>query len=75
MNKQNLYLSCIVNKNNKYIGGRTVINGQVHEQDTVEKLYVGDIVNINNYHWIKLNDKLSSLKSLTRSVIYKDLIY
>eukprot|EP01084_Bolivina_argentea_P208949 356048_1 len=64
--------SCQISKE-KYlyvIGG-----GSGATTDIVYKLYVGDIMNINNHGWIPLNDRISSPRMNGNCVINNDLIY
>eukprot|EP01084_Bolivina_argentea_P055962 102480_1 len=42
---------------------------------TIEKLYVGDMLNINNYNWEALTDTLSIKRLDAASVVYDDFAY
>eukprot|EP01084_Bolivina_argentea_P161024 280338_1 len=52
-----------------------VVGGVGTNRDMVYKLYVGDIMNINNYGWIQLNGRISATREIGFSVIHNDLIY
>eukprot|EP01084_Bolivina_argentea_P016569 30987_1 len=42
---------------------------------SVEKLYIGDLQNINDANWMYINDSLSVRHIMSRAVIYDNLIY
>ena len=69
--------SCIIEPNGGYL---YVIGGDVgffeSYQDSIEKLYVKDIININQYTFTNLIEhRLSHRKSCTRAILYETDIY
>ena len=65
------YHSCMIEPNAGFlyvIGGAPILN-------SIEKLYVNDIANINQYNFTLLTDTLSRSKWGTRSILYQTDIY
>eukprot|EP01084_Bolivina_argentea_P165249 287101_1 len=60
--------SCLVY--NKYLYQIAGLN-----LDSVEKIYIDDIRNMQKYQWIEISDKLSTQKYASRSVIYDGKIF
>eukprot|EP01083_Nonionella_stella_P187085 686623_1 len=76
MSKSRGYHSCVVNPNTKYLyvmGGDET--GSYSLMDTVSKLFIGDIVNVDRYGWIELSDKLGLKLYLADAAIYGNDIY
>ena len=68
--------SCIIEPDEGFlyvIGGRMALS--VSALDSIEKLDVNDIKNINQYSFISLTDTLSNPKFFTRCILYKTDIY
>ena len=71
------YHSCIIEPNAGYlyvIGGWSSVWSNAI-LNSIEKLYVNDILNINQYNFTTLTDTLSHPKCRTRSILYKTDIY
>ena len=66
--------SCMIEPNEGYL---YVIGGSLGSVwlNSIEKLYVHDIQNIDQYNFIPLSDTLSNFKGFTRSILYKTDIY
>ena len=65
--------SCIVDTNTKYLYQFGGYNSSL--LDSIEKLYVGDMDNIDQQNSIQISAKLSTPKGYSRAVIYGYYIY
>ena len=82
MSTSRKYHSCTIEPDEGHlyiIGGHesgfeTYINNTRY-LDTIEKLYVKDIANINRYNFTTLTNTLTSAKRLTRAILYKTNIF
>eukprot|EP01084_Bolivina_argentea_P074439 135047_1 len=75
MNERRSHCPCQVHNNWLYaIGGRSFCCPN-NWLNSVEKLYVGDISNIQNQQWILVTQTLSQAKSHSRSIVSDDSIY
>ena len=71
MLEQRWYHSCLIEPNEGYL----YVIGGAPGYNSIEKLYVNDITNIDQYGFILLTDTLSHSKWYIRSILYKTDIY
>eukprot|EP01084_Bolivina_argentea_P108217 193399_1 len=71
------YHTCVVNPNTKflYVIGGTGSGGLLDVLNSVSKLYVGDMININLYNWTNLQNTLREPKLSLSAVFYNDDIF
>eukprot|EP01084_Bolivina_argentea_P025613 47628_1 len=74
LNRQRSEHACITHGNYHYVFGGTIASSPF-TLNTVEKLFIADLDNINETNWITLNDKLSEHESNMRVAIHEDNIY
>eukprot|EP01084_Bolivina_argentea_P287771 493802_1 len=68
----------VVNQYMYAIGGETSYNNQGQYPiytNSIEKLYIGNMNNIQNENWIQLSNTLVDPTAFTRSVVVNDFIY